>query len=72
MRGYLEPAKRTMPTESQARFSTLSRGRRTKLAKSAQTTLIKADQWARGDSAPEGVGEALDKALAALGAKTKK
>ena len=72
MRGYLEPAKRTTPTESQARFATLSRGRRTKLAKGAQTTLIKADQWARGGSAPEGVGEAIDKALAALGAKTKK
>lgn len=71
MRGYLEPAKRAMQTEAQKRFTTLSRGRRVKLAGQAKTTLVKADQWARAESVPEGVGEALEKALAALGAKKK-
>ncbi len=71
MRGFLEHAKRPMPTEAQKRFATLSRGRRTKLATQAKTTLVKADQWARAGGAPEGVGEALEKALAALGQKKK-
>lgn len=69
MRGYLEPAKRAMPNEAQKRFTTLSRGRRVKLAAQAKTTLLKADQWSRAEGAPEGVGEALEKALAALGKK---
>ena len=71
MRGYQHPGKRPIPTESQTRFSTLSRHRRTKLAKAAGTTLLKADQWARGDGAPEGIGEALETALGKL-AKPKK
>ncbi len=70
MRGYLSPALRTIPNESQAKFATLARGRRSKLATAAQTTLIKADQWARGDEVEAQVAEAL---LAALGTlKTKK
>ncbi len=63
MRGYQHPGKRPIPTESQTRFSTLSRHRRTKLAKAAGTTLVKADQWAQGRSVPEGVSEALETQL---------
>ncbi len=70
MRGFLSPALRTIPNETQARFSTLSRNRRTKLAKTAQTTLLKADQWARGAHVEADVADALGRALATL--KTKK
>ncbi|CAN5721342.1 hypothetical protein BH09MYX1_BH09MYX1_60020 [soil metagenome] len=71
MRGYLEPAKRATPSDAQKRFATLSRGRRVKLAVQAKTTLLKADQWAQAKGAPEGIGEALEKALSALGVKKK-
>ncbi len=66
MRGFLQPAKRVTPTEAQARFASLSRGRRSKLARAANTTLVKADQWARADGVPKGVGEALQSALGSL------
>jgi hypothetical protein len=69
MRGFLHPAHRTAPTETQAKFGTLSRGRRTKLARAANTTLVKADQWARGDGAAADVGEALERALGSLAKK---
>lgn len=72
MRGYQQPSVRKSPTESQAAFSTLSRGRRTRLAKQAQTTLVKADQWARGDGAGADVAEALEAALKSLRSKKKK
>ncbi len=71
MRGYLRPGKRPLPTDSQTRFTTLSRHRRTKLAKAAGTTLVKADQWADGRAVPEGVAEALQAQLDKL-AKPKK
>lgn len=63
MRGHLRPGKRPIPTEPQTRFTTLSRHRRTKLAKAAGTTLVKADQWAHGRSVPDGVAEALENQL---------
>ncbi len=66
MRGFLSPALRTIPSEAQARFSSLSRNRRTKLAKTAQTTLLKADQWARGAHIESEVAEALGRALTTL------
>lgn len=71
MRGYLRPGKRPVPSESQTRFATLSRHRRTKLAQAAGTTLVKADQWAHGRAVPEGVAEALQAQLDKL-AKPKK
>ena len=71
MRGHLAPGKRSQQSASQTRFSSLSRGRRTKLAKAAGTTLVKADQWARGDVVGSDVSEALESALAA-GTKKKK
>jgi hypothetical protein len=70
MRGFLHPAVRPVPSETQAKFSSLQRGRRTKLARAASTTLVKADQWARGDLVSSDVSEALERALAA--AKKKK
>ncbi|HEY2516605.1 MAG TPA: hypothetical protein VGI39_37300 [Polyangiaceae bacterium] len=71
MRGFLHPAVRVTPSESQANFASLSRARRTKVARTANTTLVKADQWARGDAVSADVGEALEAALAARKAKKK-
>jgi hypothetical protein len=65
MRGFLHPAVRPVPSEAQAKFQGLQRGRRTKLARAASTTLVKADQWARGDVVSADVSEALEGALAA-------
>jgi hypothetical protein len=70
MRGFLHPAVRPIPSEAQTNFRGLQRGRRTKLARTASTTLVKADQWARGDLVSSDVSEALERALAA--AKKKK
>ncbi len=72
MRGFLQPAVKTIPSENQGAFAGLSRGRRTKLAKLANTTLVKADQWARGATTAADVSEALDAAFKSLGAKKKK
>jgi len=71
MRGFLEPAVRQTPSESQDSFRGLSRSRRTKLAKTANTTLLKADQWARGDAASKETAAALEDAFAKLKAKKK-
>jgi hypothetical protein len=72
MRGFLQPSHRRTPNEGQTLFATFSRGRRTKLAKSAQTTLLKADQWARADLVSTDVADALDRAVKAHLAKKKK
>ena len=72
MRGFLAPAKRQSPNEVQKAFGALARGRRSKMAKAAQTTLLKADQWARGDQTPKPIADALAKGLAALQSKKKK
>jgi hypothetical protein len=66
MRGFLAPSVKNTVTESQKRFQTLSRGRRVKLAKAAKTTLVKADQWARGESKSADVSSALEQALTQL------
>ncbi len=65
MRGYQQPAVRPQVSEAQLAFRGLSRHRRTKLARTAQTTLLKADQWGRGDAASPEVASALEGALAA-------
>jgi hypothetical protein len=70
MRGFLAPAVSRAPSESQTSVRTLSRSRRSKLAKAANTTLLKADQWARGDVVTADVGAALEHAFAQT--KTKK
>src|SRR5215467_14370457 len=71
MRGFLKPSLRRRPTDAQTAYGKLARGRRAKLAKTAQTTLVKADQWARGDAVPASVSGALEQALKALAAKAK-
>ena len=71
MRGFLQHAVTHTPTDSQDAFRALSRSRRTKLAKAANTTLIKADQWARGDAATAAVSAALEQAPMALKSKKK-
>jgi hypothetical protein len=70
MRGFLHPAVKHTASETQKTFSALPRGRRTKLAKAANTTLVKADQWGDGKPVGADVGEALERAMTAL-AKTK-
>jgi hypothetical protein len=65
MRGFLHPAVRHVPNEVQTNFQGLPRGRRSKLARAANTTLVKADQWARGEAVGADVSEALERALAA-------
>jgi hypothetical protein len=60
MRGHIAPAKRPVPSDSQTRFTTLSRSRRQKLAKAAGTTLVKAHQWARGGVIEAAVATALE------------
>ena len=71
MRGFLQPSVRPTTTETQSTFRKLSRGRRTKLAKAAHTTLVKADQWARGDAVTGDLAEALDRVTKAHHAKKK-
>jgi hypothetical protein len=60
MRGSRTSAKRSVPSDTQKRFATLSRGRRAKLAKAAGTSLLKADQWARGGSIDAAIATALE------------
>ncbi len=63
MRGYLQGALKIAPNETQAEFASLSRTRRAKLATAAQTNLIKADQWARGEAITPEVATALQKGV---------
>jgi len=72
MRGFLQPSVRPSLSEPQAAFSKLPRGKRSKLAKLAHTTLVKADQWARGGVVTAEVAKALEGALGSLKAKGKK
>jgi hypothetical protein len=69
MRGYQQSAVRSHASEAQSAFRSLSRHRRTKLARVAQTTLVKADQWGRGEAVAPDVSSALEGALKALQAK---
>ena len=71
MRGFLQPALKKVPSEAQVSFSKLSRHRRAHLAEAAQTSLVKASQWARGDAVAPAVAEALEKQVAAHVAKKK-
>jgi hypothetical protein len=72
MRGYQRPALRLRANDTQRAFGALSRHRRTKLARAAQTTLVKAHQWSRGDVVAPEVASALEGALKALQAKAPK
>jgi hypothetical protein len=72
MRGFLQPSLAVRPSEAQKAFQSLSRHRRSKLAQAAHTTLVKADQWGRGDATPADLASALEGALTALQKKGKK
>jgi len=72
MRGFLQPSLRNNPTETQLQFSKLSRHRRAHLAEAAQTTLVKASQWARGDGVTPVVADALEAQLKTYLAKAAK
>lgn len=71
MRGFLQPALKNVPTENQLAFSKLSRHRRARFAAVAETSLVKASQWARGGAVAPAVAESLDKQVAAHAAKKK-
>jgi hypothetical protein len=71
MRGFLKPALKNVPTDTQRAFAALSRHRRAHLAESAQTTLVKASQWSRGHGVAAEIAEALEKATKAHVAKKK-
>lgn len=71
MRGSREPAVKPVASETQIAFRAYSRGRRTKLAKLASTTLVKVDQWARGDAVSADVAKAIENTLKAFKAKKK-
>ena len=70
MRGFLSPAVKAQTSENQIALRSMSRARRNRLAKAAQTTLIKVDQWARGQVLPQEITEALERAYGTF--KTKK
>jgi hypothetical protein len=71
MRGYQQPSVRPSTTDAQSAFRALSRHRRSKLARAAQTTLVKAHQWSRGDGAAPETASALEGAVKALQNKGK-
>jgi hypothetical protein len=71
MRGFLQPALKKVPTDLQLAFAKLSRHRRVHLAEKAQTTLVKASQWAAGNAVAPAVAESLEKLVAAHVAKKK-
>jgi hypothetical protein len=71
MRGFLAPAVRSQTSELQQTFQGLSRHRRTKLARAAHTTLVKADQWGRGGVTASEVAQALESGLKTLASKKK-
>ena len=60
MRGFLQPALKNVASDTQKAFGTFSRGRRTKLAEAANTNLVKASQWSRGDVVPAELATALE------------
>ena len=72
MRGHVRPSVKSTTTEKQNAFRALTRHRRSHLAKAAQTTLVKADQWARGEAVGADVAEALERALTQLQSKAPK
>jgi hypothetical protein len=69
MRGFLKPSVRHHPSDAQRAFQTLARHRRAKVASVAKTTLVKADQWGRGEVVPTDVAAALEQGLHDLQAR---
>jgi hypothetical protein len=71
MRGFLQPALRTQPSEVQSAFRAMSRHRRSQLARYAKTSLLKANQWGRGEVIDSPAASALEAGVQALAAKKK-
>jgi len=71
MRGFLQPALKQVPSDNQKAFATFSRHRRAHLAEAAQTNLVKASQWSRGDAVAPAIADALEKQVTAHLAKKK-
>ncbi len=72
MRGFLQPSLRNNPSDAQQAFTKLSRHRRANLAEAAQTNLLKASQWARGETVAQPIADALAEHLKAYQAKAAK
>jgi hypothetical protein len=70
MRGSRTPALRPLTTDLQKKLQGLSRHRRGKVAHAAHTTLVKVDQWARGDGVSADLAGAIERAM--LGAAERK
>jgi hypothetical protein len=65
MRGSRQPAVRPLTNDAQKKTRALSRHRRTKIARAAHTTLVKVDQWSRGDGLPADLAGAIERAVVA-------
>jgi hypothetical protein len=65
MRGFLRPAVKALPSDAQTQFQGLSRHRKSKVAKAANTTFLKACQWGRGDVVATEIAASLEKAVTA-------
>jgi hypothetical protein len=65
MRGSRTPALRPLTSDLQNKLRTLSRHRRGKVAHAAHTTLVKVDQWGRGDGLPADLASAIEHAVGA-------
>jgi DNA-binding transcriptional regulator YiaG len=63
MRGARIPAVRPLTNENQNKLRDLSRHRRSKIARAAHTTLVKVDQWGRGEALPGELGAAIEQAV---------
>jgi hypothetical protein len=72
MRGSRTPAIRPQTSELQNKARGLSRHRRTKIAHAAHTTLVKVDQWGRGDALPADLASAIERALLSAGERKSK
>ena len=69
MRGSRQSAVRLQPTETQDKVRTLNRHRRMKVARAAHTTLVKVDQWGRGEPLPAELSGAIERAATEKKAK---
>ncbi|HEY6463156.1 MAG TPA: hypothetical protein VIY73_23460 [Polyangiaceae bacterium] len=63
MRGSRTPAVRPQTSDLQNKSRTLSRHRRNKIAHAAHTTLVKVDQWGRGDALRGDLAGAIERAV---------
>lgn len=72
MRGSRTPAVRPQTSDLQKKARLLSRHRRNKIAHAAHTTLVKVDQWGRGDVLPGDLAGAIERAVLGAGERKSK